>query len=181
MTIDSSDPSRCIWVATDCDDAFVRIKGQASFSTGPTLKQLGAVLIDGLCKRLVLDMEDCQSVDSTFLGVLAGLSSRLKKSAGTPLIMINLSPGIYETVCVLGLNHVINCFKSGECPKNVQENLRRLGTLNRVEIQQVDAKTARETAIEAHENLILSDRRNLSKFKDVLTFLRETQPKRQKQ
>ena len=174
MTADPTDPSRSVWVATDADNALVRITGRASFSIGPALKQLGTALIDRQYGRFVLDMAECDGVDSTFLGILAGLALRIKKTCGGTIIMINLPLDIHENVCLLGLNRIIDCHEAGKCPDDVQESLGRLSALNRLDIGQVDAKTTRKTTIEAHEALISSDERNLPRFKDVLTFLRET-------
>lgn len=168
------DPSRCIWVATDASNALVRITGRASFATGPAFKRLGSALIEQCCTRLVLDMADCEGADSTFLGVLAGLASRMKKNCNSTIVVINLSPAMYENVCTLGLNRLMDCHEAGRCPEEVQKSLGRLGALDRVDIVKADEKAERETAIEAHENLIRSDSRNLPRFKDVLTFLKES-------
>ncbi len=174
MTDDSASTPECIWVAVEGMDAFIRITGRASFIIGPSLKQLGTTLIAKQVKRLVVDMESCSNVDSTFLGVLAGLVARMKKSPGASISMINLTPAMFENVSTLGLDRIINCFTSGRTPQDIRQQMERLGLPNCFAVNHADESTARQTVIEAHENLIRSDKRNLSKFKNVITFLKET-------
>lgn len=173
MALNRSCAKRSVWVASDAENAFVVIAERATFAIGPCFKQLGEALIDRRCRRLVIDMAKCSGVDSTFLGVLAGLALRMSRDPGSRMIMINLPPPIYESVCTLGLNRLIDCYEAGKCPAEIQEHLGRLGSLDLMEIGPADPKTARETAIEAHETLVRSDPSNLPRFKDVLTFLRE--------
>ncbi len=174
MTDDSSNTPECIWVATDDNEAFIRIEGRASFIIGPSLKQLGAHLVESRIKRMIFDMGECSSVDSTFLGVMAGLVPRIRKIQGASIIMINLTPALFENVSTLGLDRIISCFTTGHTPTDIRQLMEKLGSLNCFAVNRPDEKTARKTVIEAHEDLIRSDKRNLLKFKNVLTFLRES-------
>lgn len=179
MTADSAKASCSLWVAIDHSEVFLRVVGRASFAISPSLKQFGDAIVNHPCKRFVLDMAECESADSTFLGILAGLSMRLKKSAGVPMIMVNLSSKIYEAVSLLGLNRIIECYPAGMCPAELQEKLQRVDQLERIEIEQAEKRVAAETILEAHTDLARLDERNHSKFKDLLSLLQNDLKKKE--
>lgn len=178
MSVSQKEEPRCLWVAIDHDDVFIQVKGRATFAISPSLKQLGSTLIDRPCGRFILDMAECECIDSTFIGVLAGLSMRLKKTTGSSIIIVNLPPDIHETICILGLNQIISCFPTGMCPQDIQNRLQKLSNLNCVEMKPADKNTTKKTMTEAHMNLIQINSQNLPRFKDILTFLQEDSKKK---
>ena len=173
MSIVQKEKPHCLWVAIDHDDVFIRLTGRATFAISPSLKQLGSTLINRPCGRFVLDMAECECIDSTFIGVLAGFSMRLKKTTGSSIIIVNLPPDIHETICILGLNQIASCFPTGMCPQDIQDRLQRLNNVNCIEMKPADKNTTKKTMTEAHMNLVQINSKNLPRFKDVLTFLRE--------
>ena len=69
-----------VWV--EDKNAWIKITGRASFNSSVDFK----TLINGLSQRgfcrFVLDLSDCPLMDSTFLGVLAGMITRFTLYAG---------------------------------------------------------------------------------------------------
>mgnify|MGYP001065928231 CR=1 FL=1 len=174
MNIDSKEEaSRCLSVAIDDGDAVIRVKGRASFIIGPTLKQVGIKLISKSFKQFIVDMEQCESADSTFLGVLAGLSMRLKKEHRAKMFLVNLSKKVYESTALLGLNQIIDCYLVGNVPDDIINRLKHFSKLERIEMKRADTKVTYETIAQAHTNLIQVNKQNLPRFKDVLSFLKE--------
>lgn len=174
MNADSAEARRCIWVASDGDTALVRVTGRASFMLGPCVKELGNALIDRNCRQIVFDLVDCESVDSTFLGVLAGVAARMKKNGPGRITLINLSPALYENISMLGLSRIMDCYETGSSSSEFQRGLGSLGSLSLLPVERSNSDSTRRTVIEAHEALIRSDARNIPRFKNVLTFLRES-------
>lgn len=59
--------------------AMVKVNGRVSFRAGPSLKRFGVSAIERGCTQIVFDMEGCLGMDSTFMGVLAGLAFRVRR------------------------------------------------------------------------------------------------------
>ena len=58
---------------------WVRCSGRGSFANSPTVKSLGDDYIASGGRLIVIDLETCSGIDSTFMGTLAGLSRRVLK------------------------------------------------------------------------------------------------------
>ena len=69
-------PADVLLVATDGNTALVRVQGRGSFKVSAIMKEFATAMIDRGCNALVLDMANCIGMDSTFMGVLAGLAFR---------------------------------------------------------------------------------------------------------
>ncbi len=159
-------------VALHGETALVRVQGRGSFKVSTAMKDFTTGVIDHGCTRLVLDMAECIGMDSTFMGVLAGLALRLKQKAGGKIIMVNLSLRTRGLLATLGLDQVIEPHMTGVTPDELQSILpsRDLTALDTHESSQ---RATAETMLTAHEDLVRLSPDNLPKFKDVLTFLRE--------
>jgi len=148
------------------DPVVVRIEGRASFQNSACLRDFFAELLRRAKTRFVLDFQNCTSMDSTFLGVLAGAALELRKS--TPpgsLVVARVGQRNLELIRNLGLHRLL--FIDTGDPS---------GRFDKCDTAlECQAKTEIETArlvLEAHENLVSADEANRTKFQDVLAFLR---------
>ncbi len=155
--------------------AFIRVLGRGSFKISTALKEFSAAAIDTGCTSLVLDMAECVGMDSTFMGVLAGLAFRLKqKSAAGRITMVNLSVRTRGLLTTLGLDQVIDPHMAGATPENLQPYFQSTASrMTALDTRENSTRVTAETMLEAHENLVKLSPENLPKFKDVLAFLRE--------
>ncbi|MCX7007587.1 MAG: STAS domain-containing protein, partial [Kiritimatiellaeota bacterium] len=71
---------------------WVRVTGRGNFKLGPTLKAYGLSAIQRGCRCLLVDLQPCIAMDSTFMGVLAGLAMHLKTCGGTVSVLRLSSP-----------------------------------------------------------------------------------------
>jgi len=158
-----------VWVGDDL--VCVRIAGRASFQCSVDFKTLINSLIDKGHMRFVLDLTECQLMDSTFLGVLAGLGSRFAQDSNSKrpvsIELLNPSPRITDLVDNLGISHLFK-IEQGANPLPTE-------TLNRVEKNSctTDRKETTRTCLEAHRVLMEVNPANVAKFKDVTRFLEE--------
>lgn len=152
-------------VAIQGPEAFVRVHGRATFKIGPALKQFGATAMEKACRRIIVDMQDCVGMDSTFMGVLAGLATHLKKIDGEVLLR-NASEKNVFLIKMLGINHLVRIEEGTRADSPMPERSMPLpiGT---------DKNQMTKTMITAHEALIEAAPDNLVKFKDVLVFLKD--------
>ena len=90
------------------DPVVVRIDGRACFQNSACLRDfMGEMLRQGK-KRFVLDFLHCTSMDSTFLGVLAGSALELRKVAPDgSLVLARVGPRNLELVRNLGLHRLL--------------------------------------------------------------------------
>jgi anti-sigma B factor antagonist len=163
----SATASSTYLVDTTSDPVMIRILGRASFQNSASLKDFLSDMRRQGRNRFVIDFHHCTSMDSTFLGVLAGAALELRKNAASgSLVLCRVGERNLELVQNLGLHRLllidtgaVNCTESasgvllpGQAKFNELDNARLV--------------------LAAHENLIEVDDANRTKFQDVLTFLK---------
>lgn len=147
------------------DPVVVRVDGRASFQNSGCLRDfIGEMLRRGKT-RFVLDFQQCASMDSTFLGVLAGAAIELRKVAPNGSLVV-ARPGDrnHELMRNLGLHRLLTidagaAVNSSHCDTALAQK------------KASEIESAR-MVLEAHENLIKADEANRGKFQDVVAFLR---------
>src|SRR5512140_1093669 len=87
--------------------ACIRIIGRANFTSSVDFRALVDELRQKGCNCFVLDLSECVLMDSTFLGVLAGLGLKLSSGNGGQarrgVELFNPSPRITELLETLGV------------------------------------------------------------------------------
>lgn len=148
------------------DPVAVRIEGRASFANSGSLKDFIAEMIRQGKRRFVIDFAACTSMDSTFLGVLAGIALTLRRQdpAGS-LTLARVGERNLELIRNLGL-HRLATVDAGSFPMNFSGGTQALDSQARSELESA------KLVLEAHENLVNADATNAAKFQDVLAFLR---------
>jgi anti-anti-sigma regulatory factor len=154
--------------------AFIRVIGRGSFKISSSLKEFAVQAIDSGCRRLVLDMAECVGMDSTFMGVLAGLAFRLRMAPDGRIVMVNLNQRTRGLLATLGLDEAVEAHVAGSMPAELEPFLTRGGkALADLPVEERGQAETAQTMLEAHEDLVRLSPENLPKFQDVLTFLRE--------
>lgn len=148
------------------DPVVVRIEGRACFQNSGCLRDFIGEMLKRGKTRFVLDFQHCASMDSTFLGVLAGAALELRKVApGSSLILTRVGARNLELIRNLGLHRLVTV-DAGEFPLDFGKCDTALNCPDRSEIESA------RLVLEAHENLVNADDSNRSRFQDVLAFLR---------
>lgn len=62
--------------------SWIRCEGKGSFMNSSAVKEFGESRIRCGVERLVIDLEKCVGMDSTFMGTLAGLANRISEYGG---------------------------------------------------------------------------------------------------
>ncbi len=164
----ASPANLAVWV--DDDFACVKITGRAGCACSVDFRTLILGLRDKGWRRFVLDLTDCQLMDSTFLGVLAGLGLRFSEVTGQPPLptieLLNPSERVSGLLENLGVAHLFRVANGTAIPT---------GDLKPVPRQPChpDRAELQRTSLEAHQLLIQIDPKNGAKFKDVCKFLEE--------
>jgi anti-sigma B factor antagonist len=148
------------------DPIVVRIEGRASFQNSAALHDFFAETRRQGRTRYVIDFQHCTSMDSTFLGVLAGAALQLRK-ANPPgkLVFARVGERNLELIRNLGLHRLVTV-DAGSFPMAFGQAPTPLPEAERTELESA------RMVLEAHENLVATDESNRGKFQDVLAFLR---------
>jgi anti-sigma B factor antagonist len=149
------------------DPVVVRIDGRASFQNSSCLRDFVGEMLRRGKTRFVLDLQHCASMDSTFLGVLAGAALELKKTAPKDgsLVVARAGQRNLELMRNLGLHRLLT-LDAGDVPLSFDQCNTALQADKCSEIENA------RMVLEAHENLVNADEANRTKFQDVLAFLR---------
>ena len=148
------------------DPVVIRIDGRASFQNSGCLRDFITEMLARGKTRFVLDFQHCASMDSTFLGVLAGAAIELRKSAPTgSLVVTRVGQRNLELMRNLGLHRLLT-IDAGDFPMSFQKCDTPLQEKRCSEVENA------RMVLEAHENLVNADETNRSKFQDVMAFLR---------
>jgi anti-sigma B factor antagonist len=152
--------------------AFVKIPGRANFTSSVDFKTLVTELRAQGVDHYVLDLGECVTMDSTFLGVLAGIALRhvdgkqRDDAEKLHLDLLNPNARIADLLDNLG---VMNLFtithQKNPCTAIFEPLNNNHPEPTREEMSQ--------TCLEAHQVLMKINPDNIPKFKDVTQFLAE--------
>jgi anti-sigma B factor antagonist len=149
------------------DPILIRIEGRASFQNSGCLHDFFTEMMKQGKARFVLDFQNCTSMDSTFLGVMAGAALELrKKTPPGSLVIVRASQRNLELIRNLGLHRLVTVDAG-----NFQMNFGSGATQLTCEGDRSELEHA-HLVLQAHENLVATDESNRAKFQDVLTFLK---------
>ena len=161
---DATKPTFLVDATTD--PVAIRIEGRASFQNSACLNDFFTELIGQGKKRFVMDFLNCTSMDSTFLGVLAGVALQLRKlQPSGSLVLCRVGPRNLELVRNLGLHRLLTVdAETTDLPLNAIAALPCTPDKGELESARL--------VLAAHENLVAADEANRAKFQDVLAFLK---------
>jgi len=165
-----STPSAKMQVMVGEQFACIRIIGRANFTSSVDFKTLIDELRQKGCICFVLDLSECALMDSTFLGVLAGLGLKLSSGNGDRdrhgVELFNPNPRITELLETLGVLHLFRITQGSFAPEAPTQ------PLPHTPANPSKAEVTR-TCLEAHQTLIALSPANAARFKDVAQFLAE--------
>src|SRR5829696_4345747 len=103
------------------DPVVVRIDGRAGFQNSACLRDFITEMLARGKKQFVLDFQHCASMDSTFLGVLAGAAIELRKSdTGGSIVVTRVGQRNLELMRNLGLHRLLT-IDAGDFRLNFQK------------------------------------------------------------
>lgn len=153
--------------------AFIKVAGRASFTSSGDFKHVVGELRDRGFDHFVLDLGECVTMDSTFLGVLAGVALRHADNKPQPaaqngltLDLLNPNQRVADLLENLGVVHLFKILHQANPCTALFEPV----TPNRPAPTQEELS---KTCLEAHNRLMEINPANIPKFKDVAAFLAE--------
>ena len=160
-----------IQVGVNGSVVWVRVAGRGSFLNSGSLKEFAREMVNRGYREFVFDLEECVMMDSTFMGTMAGMALRLKELGEGSLHVIHCGERSRELLSGLGLDQIFDIQVDGAEPppcealtQTVGEPAERATTAKREQVG---------TMIEAHEALCQAAPKNITRFKDVLEYLKQ--------
>ncbi len=149
-------------VIKESDPVILQVNGRASFDNCAGVRDFFANRRQEGEKHFVVDLKLCRGMDSTFLGILAGLANELSELGGS-LTLTRPNETLVAVIDNLGLNRLLKVVPTFESA----ENGTPLPTTELSEIEQA------KLVLEAHESLVEANPETKPNFLDVIEFLRE--------
>jgi len=168
-----------IYVARTQQGAFARVSGRGNYQNAAPLRQFGQEAIEQGTRAICLDLGQCQGMDSTFLGVLAGFGLKLLQTGCKDgLHLFNAGDRTLHSCQCLGLDRLAHLEPGLPDVKDLQPppetDFHKLPDTDLTALSKPNAKDeTAEIMLEAHEDLCRCDEKNEVKFKDVKECLRE--------
>lgn len=166
-------PDDQILVSTSATSAFAQVRGRGSFKVSGSLKEFGEKVFAAGQSELVLDLMHCVGMDSTFMGVIAGLSFRCKQENRGKVILVNLSEKSLKLIRTLGLNHLVDYYMVEDLPEAYVALLAPEAAPSEVAPDSMSKEEHARMMLQSHENLSGLSEENRARFKDVLAYLHE--------
>src|SRR5437773_5894364 len=163
----SAPDSRMLVLAGD-KFACVKIVGRGDFTNSVEFTTLIRELRQMGLHYFVLDLTDCLLMDSTFLGVLAGLGLKFgatpNNQSHPSMELLNPNARILDLLENLGVSHLFQVRNGTDCHETAPVEPLPANA---------DRKEVSRTCLEAHQTLMEINPANVPRFKDVAQFLAE--------
>ena len=145
--------------------ACVKLTGRATFAASVDFKNLVQSLQAQGVERFIVELSGCVLMDSTFLGVLAGIGAKLpgQKAEAThcSFELLNPTERVFDLLDNLGVTEYFRIVR-GPDPQHLEFRAVESTPCSKLEMSQ--------NCLEAHETLMNVNPENISKFKDVTEF-----------
>ena len=152
--------------------SWIRCEGKGSFMNSPLVKAFGEARVAADESVLVVDLAGCTGMDSTFMGTLAGLASRLTGVDGGVLQVAEAEERNRRSLEDLGLDFLMQ-INPDESPwkDRVEEIRSKLEPVQSMEGMDMSQRTRH--VLQAHELLSDINDKNAREFDQVVGTLRK--------
>ena len=152
----------------DNEFSWIRCDGKGSFVSSPVIKDWCENELEAGASCIVVDLENCKSMDSTFMGTMAGLAMRLMKLPEGKLQIAGPSERSRKSLEDLGLDVLMEIDpQEAGWQQSIGDVRSKL-----VACKGSETKVGEGVhVLDAHRKLCEADNRNTEKFGTVLDYL----------
>jgi anti-anti-sigma regulatory factor len=147
----------------------VKVGEKGSFLNSDNLKEFARGMLDQGYREFVVDLADCTTIDSTFMGTMARVALWLRELGHGPLHIVRCGSRNQQLLSGLGLDRIFDIDANGASPPDGGPLEQTLAVLS----PEQQKKTQTTTMLDAHEALCEASPENVLRFKDVVDFLRQ--------
>ncbi|HTS16770.1 MAG TPA: STAS domain-containing protein [Verrucomicrobiae bacterium] len=174
--------SKGIWVGCEEHRVYIRVAGRGTFQNSQPLRLFALQKIDEGEREFIIDLGQCRGMDSTFLGVLAGIGLRLRQDGKAATVHVaSINSRNLESIQTLGLDRLF-AINPSELPSLGEADYHKLPETDIGELAHpLDKEETADLMIEAHDNLVRADERNAPKFQELTRCLRDAMERRRQE
>lgn len=155
----------------------IRVLGKGSFQNSAGVKQFAMAMIQRGHREFVVDLAECSVMDSTFMGTLTGVALKLRGLGSGHLHVVHANERNSDLLRGLGLDQILDLADDESADPDAFDDTLAHSDQAPVHAASEDGSDSRrqtaETMLAAHQALIDADPENLSRFKDVLDYLKQ--------
>ncbi len=142
----------------------LRFLGDVRYPLSPALEPfLDRLFADDEPVGFVVDLTEAESIDSTYLGVIARIANRMRKrDPRYRVTLVSTRPDLNVVLFAMGFDRVFDIVECGK-PLPAEERAVPLGEASR--------ETMGRTVLDAHRALMALSGRNRELFRDVVSLL----------
>lgn len=162
----ANQPAENIQFAVTADGAvIVRVQGRGNHLNAVNLRRVFE-LTQARAQCYIFDLEGCETMDSTFMGTLAGMALTRRRCEREGIVVTNISQHVRRLLETLGLKYLIE-LRPEACAPSV-------GDFQSPDSKELSKRDRLLMMLEAHQRLVDVDNDNEIKFRGVLDSLRES-------
>ncbi len=158
-----------ILVGVNGQSVWVKVEGKGNFLNSGNLKEFAREMVNRGYREFVIDLEHCAMMDSTFMGTMAGVALRLKELGQGHLHVVHCGTRSRELLTGLGLDQIFDIHANGTAAPTCEVLPAEGIPAEPAEQKQQQA----QQMLDAHEALCEAAPENISRFKDVLEYLKQ--------
>lgn len=159
----------CLWLSQKEEKAYFQIRGKGSYKNACLFKDTTQDLLNQGVANFIIDFSQCTGLDSTFLGVLAGLALQ-SRQLNRQLALVNLENRNFELIQNMGLDSLIVITSSSSDSFDFPSPHSLQG-------QESTKPETTQTMLDAHETLIKIKESNRQQFQEVIDYLNKSAKK----
>jgi anti-sigma B factor antagonist len=145
---------------------WVKVEGRGTFQNSGGLKTYAVDMIQQGYRRFVVDLEQCEMMDSTFMGMLTSISLRLRDCGDGGMEVVGASPRTSGLLANLGLDQLFSVKKAGDPTAAA-------APLSLPAHEEAPRPASAHEMLAAHEALAEAAPANAIRFRDVLELLQK--------
>ncbi|MDB9741439.1 STAS domain-containing protein [Akkermansiaceae bacterium] len=147
---------------------WIRCVAKGNFNNSPSIEAWATSQLTNGLKEIVVDLEKCTGMDSTFMGNLAGLAVKLMEH-GSRLQIVDASNKCIDSLNDLGISSLMELNPKEDAHEWIKAKDCIRKSLVELHVQNDEKKAIH--VYEAHKKLSELDEQNADRFQDVLACL----------
>ncbi|MDA7493760.1 STAS domain-containing protein [bacterium] len=146
---------------------WIRPEGRGTFLESSIIKDLVGSSAEGGISNFIIDLEACPGMDSTFMGMLAGLGIGFRKNKKGEISIVGTTKKTRASLKELGLQYLMAIEPTDAPWLGKMDEARG----NLVLLDQKSEIDREAHVLECHEDLCTADEGNLHRFRTVLDMM----------
>jgi len=163
-----------VLVGTPAGHVLVRVEGRGTHMNSQPLHAFAQEMVKRGYRDFDLDLSACLYVDSTFAGVIVGLSLHVRETLGGHVSLFGANPRCREQLHTLGVAHLFELAQEGVRPDSDDSE----PTLQALPAPYTSLEQWAGTIVDAHETLARIDPSN-ARLQEVVEYMLQKKPQLQ--